>query len=114
MFGLPLRVFGTVLFRHLDLARVDMRFRQEAQDGHRTVYRYKASPGRRSGRLTGRAASILEPYLRYLLKHWEEGRRDGKRLSREMCEQGYTQMPGFGLLYPWAASPELRKAPRKS
>lgn len=32
---------------------------------------------------------MLDPYVPYLLEHWEEGCRDGKRLLREIRERGY-------------------------
>ena len=37
----------------------------------------------------GRKASVLDPYLPYLLGRWNEGCRSAKRLHGEIREQGY-------------------------
>ena len=55
----------------------------------RTVYRYKEleePPPRRSH---GRRKSVLDPYVPYLLKRWDEGCHNGKRLFREIRGRGY-------------------------
>ena len=54
-----------------------------------TVYRYRelAEPPPRPG--YKRRASLLDPYLPYLLGRWNEGCRSAKRLHREIREQGY-------------------------
>ena len=54
-----------------------------------TVYRYRelAEPPPRRG--YRRRASVLDPYLPYLLKRWNEGCRSAKRLHAEIREQGY-------------------------
>ena len=56
---------------------------------HSTVYRYRelAEPPPRRG--YRRRASVLDPYLPYLLKRWNEGCRSAKRLYAEICERGY-------------------------
>jgi len=56
---------------------------------HSTVYRYRERtepPPRPSYR---RKASVLDPYLPYLLARWNEGCRSAKRLHQEIREQGY-------------------------
>jgi transposase len=55
----------------------------------RTVYRYKdlvEPPPRRGYK---RRASVLDPYVPYLVRRWNEGCHNGKRLYREIREQGY-------------------------
>ena len=54
-----------------------------------TVYRYRElaePPPRPSYR---RRASVLDPYLPYLLARWNEGCRSAKRLHQEIREKGY-------------------------
>jgi Transposase len=55
----------------------------------RTVYRYKdlAEPPPRPA--YKRRASVLDPYVRYIVKRWREGCHNGKRLYREIRERGY-------------------------
>jgi transposase len=54
-----------------------------------TVYRYRelAEPPPRPG--YKRRASVLDPYLPYLLSRWNEGCRSAKRLHQEIREMGY-------------------------
>ena len=54
-----------------------------------TVYRYRelAEPPPRPR--YRRKASVLDPYLPYLLGRWNEGSRSAKRLHGEIREQGY-------------------------
>ena len=54
-----------------------------------TVYRYRelSEPPPRPG--YRRRASVLDPYLPYLLKRWNEGCRSAKRLHAEIRERGY-------------------------
>jgi transposase len=54
-----------------------------------TVYRYRelAEPPPRPR--YRRRASVLDPYLPYLLKRWNEGCRSAKRLHAEIRERGY-------------------------
>jgi hypothetical protein len=56
----------------------------------RTVYRYKdlQEPPPRQTYTT--RASVLDPYVPYLLGRWNEGSRNGKRLLREIRERGYS------------------------
>ena len=56
---------------------------------HSTVYRYRelAEPPPRRG--YKRRASVLDPYLTYLIRRWNEGCRSAKLLHREIREQGY-------------------------
>jgi len=55
----------------------------------RTVYRYKdlAEPPPR--RAYKRKASVLDPYVPYLFRRWNEGCHNGKKLYREIRERGY-------------------------
>lgn len=77
--------------RGLYLAGADVRFiSRKLGISPRTVYRYKdleEPPPRQP--YTPRA-SVLDPYVPYLLERWEEGCRNGKRLLREIRERGYT------------------------
>ena len=54
-----------------------------------TVYRFRelAEPPPRPG--FKRRASVLDPYLPYLLGRWNEGCRSAKRLHQEIREMGY-------------------------
>ena len=54
-----------------------------------TVYRYRelAQPPPRPG--YRRRASVLDPYLPYILERWNEGCRSAKRLHAEIREKGY-------------------------
>ena len=54
-----------------------------------TVYRYRelSEPPPRPG--YRRRASVLDPYLPYLVKRWNEGCRSAKRLHQEIRDQGY-------------------------
>lgn len=56
----------------------------------RSVYRYKdlEEPPPRQTYTT--KASVLDPYVPYLLERWNEGCRNGKRLLREIRERGYS------------------------
>jgi hypothetical protein len=40
-------------------------------------------------KLSKRKASVLDPYVLYLVRRWNEGCRNGKRLYREIRERGY-------------------------
>ena len=56
----------------------------------RSVYRYKdltEPPPRPAYR---RRASVLDPYVPYLVRRWNEGCHNGRRLYREIREQGYS------------------------
>lgn len=55
-----------------------------------TVYRYRelAEPPPRPG-YRRRRASVLDPYLPYLLGRWNEGCRSAKRLHQEIHKMGY-------------------------
>lgn len=56
----------------------------------RSVYRYKdlAEPPPRPA--YKRRASVLDPYVPYLVRRWNEGCHNGRRLYREIREQGYS------------------------
>jgi len=56
----------------------------------RSVYRYKdltESPPRPAYK---RRASVLDPYVPYLVRRWNEGCHNGRRLYREIRAQGYS------------------------
>ncbi|MDP9475560.1 MAG: ISL3 family transposase [Actinomycetota bacterium] len=77
--------------RKLHLAGANVRFiARELGVGARTVYRYKdlEDPPPRQTYTT--RASVLDPYVPYLLKRWSEGCRDGKRLLEEIRKLGYS------------------------
>jgi transposase len=76
--------------RRLYLAKADLRdICRQLGISARTVYRYKdlTEPPPRTA--YKRKASVLDPYVPYLVKRWEEGCHNGKRLYREIREQGY-------------------------
>jgi transposase len=55
----------------------------------RTVYRYKDLTEPPPRPAYKRKASVLDPYVPYLVRRWKEGCHNGKRLYREIREQGY-------------------------
>jgi transposase len=76
--------------RRLYLAGTDLRhICRRLGISPRTVYRYKdlAEPPPRPA--YKRRASVLDPYVPYLVKRWNEGCHNGKRLYREIRERGY-------------------------
>ncbi len=76
--------------RRLHLAGADVRFiAKNLGVGARTVYRYKDLEDAPPRQTHTTRASVLDPYVPYLLKRWQEGCRDGKRLLREIRERGY-------------------------
>src|SRR5215203_2478185 len=54
-----------------------------------TVYRYRELPEPPPRPRYRRRASVLDPYLPYLVKRWNEGCRSAKRLYAEIRDQGY-------------------------
>ncbi|MDQ3316881.1 MAG: ISL3 family transposase [Actinomycetota bacterium] len=93
--------------RRLHLAGANARFiARKLGIGPRTVYRYKdlTEPPPRQTYTT--RASVLDPYVPYLLKRWSEGCRDGKRLLREIREQGYANSERTFIRF----TAELRRA----
>jgi transposase len=59
--------------------------------GRMTVVRYLQAPvfPERKGR-SDKGKSLLNPYKEYLLKHWNMGCREARRLFREIQRKGYT------------------------
>ena len=55
----------------------------------RTVYRYKDLQEPPPRRAYERKKSVLDPYVPYILRRWDEGCHNGKRLLREIRERGY-------------------------
>lgn len=56
---------------------------------HSTVYRYRELAEPPPHRGYRRRGSVLDPYLPYLIRRWNEGCRSAKRLHQEIREQGY-------------------------
>ena len=56
-----------------------------------TVYRYKDLTEPPEFGQHRRRGSVLDPWVPYILKRWEEGCRNGKKRYREIREQGYSQ-----------------------
>jgi len=76
--------------RRLYLAKADLRdICRQLGISARTVYRYKNLTEPPPRRAYKRRASVLDPYVPYLVKRWKEGCHNGKRLYRELREQGY-------------------------
>ncbi len=76
--------------RRLHLAGANVRFiARKLGVGSRTVYRYRDLQEPPPPQTHTTRASVLDPYVPYLLERWEEGCRDGKRLLREIRERGY-------------------------
>ena len=76
--------------RRLYLAGADLRhICRRLGISARTVYRYKdlTEPPPRPAHK--RRASVLDPYVPYLVRRWNEGCHNGKRLYREIRERGY-------------------------
>ena len=77
--------------RRLYLAKADLRdICRQLGISARTVYRYKDLTEPPPRPAYKRKASVLDPYVPYLVKRWNEGCHNGKRLYREIREQGYT------------------------
>ena len=55
-----------------------------------TVYRYKDLIEPPEFGQHRRRQTVLDPYIPYILKRWEEGCRNGRKLFREIQEQGYS------------------------
>lgn len=76
--------------RRLYLAGADLRhICKRLGISARTVYRYKDLTEPPPRPAYKRRASVLDPYVPYLVKRWKEGCHNGKRLYREIREQGY-------------------------
>jgi transposase len=76
--------------RRLYLAGADLRdICRRLGVSARTVYRYKDLEEPPSRPAYKRRASVLDPYVPYLIRRWNEGCRNGKRLYREIRERGY-------------------------
>lgn len=55
----------------------------------RTVYRYRALPAPPPPKQPHRRRRVLDPYEEYLLRRWNEGCHNGRRLWREIRAQGF-------------------------
>jgi transposase len=76
--------------RRLYLAKADLRdICRQLGISARTVYRYKDLTEPPPRPAYKRRASVLDPYVPYLLRRWDEGCHNGKRLYREIRGQGY-------------------------
>ncbi len=93
--------------RRLHLAGADVRFiARRLGVGARTVYRYRELEEPPPRRTYTTRASVLDPFVPYLLERWEEGCRDGKRLLREIRERGYANSERTFIRF----TAELRRA----
>jgi transposase len=76
--------------RRLYLAGADLRhICKRLGISARTVYRYKDLTEPPPRPAYKRKASVLDPYVPYLVRRWNEGCHNGKRLYREIRERGY-------------------------
>lgn len=76
--------------RRLYLAGADLRhICRQLGISARTVYRYKDLTEPPPRRAYKRKKSVLDPYVPYLVERWNEGCHNGKKLYREIREQGY-------------------------
>jgi hypothetical protein len=76
--------------RRLYLAGADLRdICRQLGISARTVYRYKDLTEPPPRLAYKRRASVLDPYVPYLVRRWNEGCHNGKKLYREIREQGY-------------------------
>jgi len=76
--------------RRLYLAGADLRhICRRLGISARTVYRYKDLEEPPPRPAYKRKASVLDPYVPYLVRRWNEGCHNGKRLYREIRERGY-------------------------
>jgi transposase len=76
--------------RRLYLAEADLRhICKRLGISARTVYRYKDLTEPPPRPAYKRRTSVLDPYVPYLVKRWNEGCHNGKRLYREIRERGY-------------------------
>jgi transposase len=76
--------------RRLYLAGTDLRhICRQLGISARTVYRYKDLTEPPPRPAYKRRASVLDPYVPYLVRRWREGCHNGKKLCREIREQGY-------------------------
>lgn len=76
--------------RRLYLAGADLRhICKRLGISARTVYRYKDLTEPPPRPAYKRKASVLDPYVPYLVRRWNEGCHNGKKLYREIRERGY-------------------------
>ena len=76
--------------RRLYLAGADLRdICRQLGISARTVYRYKDLTEPPPRPAYKRRANVLDPYVPYLVRRWNEGCHNGKKLYREIREQGY-------------------------
>lgn len=93
--------------RRLHLAGANVRFiSRKLGVSPRTVYRYKAMAEPPPRQTYQTRASVLDPYVPYLLRRWEDGCRNSERLLREIREQGYTNSERTFIRF----TSELRRA----
>ena len=76
--------------QRLYLAKADLRdICRQLGVSARTIYRYKDLTEPPPRPAYKRRTSVLDPYVPYLVKRWNEGCHNGKRLYREVRERGY-------------------------
>jgi len=82
--------------RRLYLAKADLRdICRQLGISARTVYRYKDLTDPPPRPAYKRRASVLDPYVPYLVRRWNEGYHNGKQLYREIRERGYANSEEF-------------------
>src|SRR5260370_13327491 len=57
--------------------------------GERTVYRWLAHGSFPQARRRRRRPSLIDPYERYVISRWHEGRHSGSQLYQELRAKGY-------------------------
>lgn len=93
--------------RRLYLAGADLRhICKKLGVSARTVCRYKDLTEPPPRPMYKRKASVLDPYVSYLLRRWNEGCHNGKKLYREIRERGYANSEEICLRF----TAQLRRA----
>src|SRR5215210_1815366 len=99
--------------RRLYLAKADLRdICRQLGISARTVYRYKDLTEPPPRPAYKRKASVLDPYVPYLVKRWNEGCHNGKRLYREIREKATkTARRSAPVSRPNSVAPRLGESP---
>jgi len=99
--------------RRLYLAKADLRdICRQLGISARTVYLYKDLTEPPPRPAYKRKASVLDPYVPYLVKRWNEGCHNGKRLYREIREKATkTARRSAPVSRPNSVAPRLGESP---
>jgi transposase len=105
----------------LALSRQGLSQREIARQLHlsrQTVHRFLKAESFPERAPTGQRRSLLDPYLPYLRRRWEQGSHNGRQLAREIQAQGFRGSVALvsQLIGKWRASspmPELRVRGKK-